>query len=84
MYNLFELAAGKFRVTKCRSGVLFMNQGIKFPQVIPVHNAKLNEVAPAADFQLFTDPSLVVFNAFPLNNEACSYFGSGKAVGYKG
>lgn len=47
-----------------------MNQGIKFPQVIPVHNAEFNKVAATADFQLFADPALVVFNAFPLDYEA--------------
>lgn len=61
-----------------------MNQGIKFPQVIPVHNAELDKVAAAADFQLFADPSLVVFNAFPLDYEACSYFGGGETIRYEG
>ena len=58
-----------------------MNQDIKFPQVVPVYNAELYEIGAAADFQLFTDPSLVVFDAFALNDEACGYFGRGEAIG---
>lgn len=58
-----------------------MNQRIKFPQVIAVHNAEFDKVTASADFRFFTDPSLIVFNTFPLNDEAGSYFGCGKAVG---
>ncbi len=64
--------------------MLFMDQGIKFPQVIPVYNAKLYKVAAAADFQLFADPSFVVLNAFRLNDEAGGYFGRGQTVGNEG
>lgn len=61
-----------------------MNQAVKFPQVFPVHDAEPDEVASPADPQFFADPSLVIFNAFPLNDEACSYFGGGEAVGNEG
>ena len=64
--------------------VLFMNQEIEFSQVIPVHNAEFNEVAPAPDFQLFADPSLVILNAFWLNDKAWGYFGGGEAIGHEG
>lgn len=62
---------------------LFVNQDVKFSQVVPVYNAELYEVGATAYFQLFTDPSLVVFDTFPLNDEACSYFGRCEAVGYE-
>ena len=61
-----------------------MNQAVKFSQVFPVHDAKPDEVAPAADPQFFADPSLVIFDAFPLNDEACGYLGGSEAVGNKG
>jgi hypothetical protein len=57
-----------------------MNQGVKFPQVVAVHNAEPDEVTPTFDSQLFADPSLVIFNAFGLNNQACSYFGGSQAI----
>nr|WP_229240384.1 hypothetical protein [Dyadobacter sp. SG02] len=60
-----------------------MNQDVKLSQVIPVYNAKSDKVASAAYVQLFADPALVVFNAFRLNNEACRYFGGGKAIGHE-
>lgn len=82
MYYLFELSTGKFDFPKCECG-LFVNQDVKLSQVIPVYNAELYEVGAAADFQFFANPSLVVFDAFPLNNEACGYFGRGEAVGYE-
>lgn len=61
-----------------------MNQRIKFPKILAVYNAELNKVAATAYFQLFADPSLVVFNAFPLNDKASGYFSSGEAVGDEG
>lgn len=61
-----------------------MNKNVEFPQVVAVHDAESDKVAPAADSQLLADPSLVVFNAFPLNDEACGYFGGCETIGYKG
>jgi hypothetical protein len=58
-----------------------MNQSIKLSQVIPVHNAEFDKVTASADFQFFTDPSLIVFDTFPLNDKAGSYFRGGEAVG---
>lgn len=73
-----------FLYVSYRYEMLFMDDGIKFPQVIPVHNTKLYKVTAAADFQLFADPSLVVLNAFRLNDEAGGYFGRSQAVGNEG
>lgn len=63
---------------------LFTDQHVELPQVIPVYNAEPDQVTSAGDFQLFTDPSLVIFNAFPLDNEAFGYFGGGEAIGHEG
>ena len=60
--------------------MLFTSQNVKFPQVIPVHDAEPDEVTPASDFQFFADPSLVIFNAFGLNDKARGYFGGGEAI----
>lgn len=62
---------------------LFMNQNIKFPQIVPVYNAKPDKVAAAADSQFLTNSPLVIFNAFTLNDEAGRYFGGGKAISYE-
>lgn len=63
---------------------LFVNKQVELPQVVPVDNAKPDQITPTADFQLFANPSFIVFNAFAFNNKAFCNFGRGETVGNVG